>query len=99
MNALSVEQSMLTGKQTVSELCDYVIAHADTSTANHMERKIFARVMQIGLHAMTTYFAAKGTGDVGASLDVADGPPLPRTKTLHGRNYFSVFGTLKVPRT
>jgi hypothetical protein len=64
-----------------------------------MERAIFARVMQIGLAAMKCYFAEKGTGDIGAELQLENGKILKKETRLYGRNYFSVFSKIKVPRT
>jgi hypothetical protein len=63
-----------------------------------MEKEIFSRIMQIGLAAMTCYFAEKGTGDAGKELSLEDGTVLKKESTLRSRNYFSVFGKIKVPR-
>ncbi len=48
---------------------------------------------------MKCYFAKKGTGDVGVELELDDGTALKKESTLRGRNYFSIFGKIKVPRT
>ena len=55
--------------------------------------------MQVGLAAMKSYFATKGTGDVGKDLVLPDGTVATKADALRGRDYFSVFGKFKVPRT
>ena len=99
MQAFSVEQSILEGEQSVKELFQFVQSHAAESEAYQMENTIFSRLQQVGLAAMKCYFAAKGTGDIGTELELAEGSVLKRERVLRGRDYFSVFGKLKVPRT
>jgi hypothetical protein len=99
MKALSIERSMCEGERDVKELFEFVNKNAEVFTAYHMEQDIFARVMQIGLAAMKSYFAAKGTGDVGEELTLPNGTVATKTVGLRGRDYFSVFGKFKVPRT
>lgn len=99
MKALSVEQSMFEGHQEVKELFQFVSEHAAESTAYEMEQAIFAGVMRIGLSAMKCYFAQTGTGDVGETILRPDGVVLQRANELRGRDYFSVFGKFKVPRS
>lgn len=64
-----------------------------------MERTIFEKLRKIGLAAMKCAFAAKGTGDVGPDLSLADGSVLKRESGFRGREYVSVFGKLNVPRS
>jgi len=99
MKALSVERSICAGNKEVKELFEFVMTHAGEMTAYQMEQDIFARVMQIGFAAMTCYFAAKGTGNIGKELVFPDGTVATKTKNLLERDYFSVFGKVKVPRT
>ncbi len=99
MKALSVEQSVLDGEKELKELFKYVETDANALKAYDMEKEIFARIMRIGLAAMKCYFAEKGTGDVGAELALDNGTVLKKESTLRSRNYFSVFGKIKVPRT
>jgi hypothetical protein len=99
MKALSVEQSMFEGEQEVKKLFEFVKRNAEHFTAYQMEQEVFSRLMRIGLHAMTCYFAEKGTGDVGEELVLEHGTVLRKERTLRGRDYLSVFGKLKVPRT
>jgi hypothetical protein len=67
--------------------------------AYDMEQEIFKRMMVIGHCAMEHYFARKGTGDIGKELELEDGTVLTKESTLRSRNYFSVFGKIKVPRS
>ena len=99
MKALSIERSICEGNHDVKELFEFVTRHAGEMTAYQMEQDIFAKVMQIGLAAMKCYFAAKGTGDVGATLSLDDGTVATKAKGVCGRQYFSVFGKFSVPRT
>lgn len=99
MKALSIERSICEGERDVKELFEFVSQHAEEFTAYQMEQDIFARVMQIGLTAMKSYFAVKGTGDVGETFTLTDGTEATKATGLRGRDYFSVFGKFKVPRT
>lgn len=59
MKALSIERSVYEGEREVKELFEFVDQHADAFTAYQMGQDIWARVMQIGLAAMESYFATK----------------------------------------
>ena len=98
MKALSVEQSIMDGEKELKELYKYVETNAQEFKAYDMEIEVFSRIMQIGLAAMKCYFAEKGTGDVGVELELDEGTVLKKESTLRGRNYFSIFGKIKVPR-
>ncbi|MDM8539734.1 ISKra4 family transposase [Desulfococcaceae bacterium HSG9] len=99
MKALSVEQSILDGEKELQELFKYVETDAQKLEAYDMEKVIFSRIMQIGLAVMKCCFAEKGTGDIGAESPLDNGAILEKVSTLRGRDYFSVFGEIKVPRT
>jgi hypothetical protein len=99
MQAFSVEQSIIEGDNQVKELFAFIQEHAAEFEAYEMEKDIFARLMKIGLSAMKCYFGQKGTGDVGGALVSKNKTVLIRQNQLCGRDYFSVFGKLKVPRT
>lgn len=99
MKALSLELSILDGEREVKELFEFVINSAKDLTAYQMEQDIFVRVMQIGLAAMKGYFTAKGTGDVGETLPLKDGRVAHKAEAVCGRDYGSVFGKFKAPRT
>ncbi len=99
MKALSVEQSILDGEKEIKDLFKYVKTDAVEIQAYDMEKVIFSRIMLIGLAVMKCYFAEKGTGDIGAESPLDNGAILEKVSTLRGRDYFSVFGEIKVPRT
>ena len=99
MPAYSMEESLLEGHREVKELFEFVKDNAASMDAYAMEQGIFSRILAIGLSAMKGYFAEKGTGDVGAFLELEDGTILKRQKSTSDRNYFSVFGKFAVPRT
>lgn len=99
MQPYSVERSIVEGELEVKELFEYAQNNAGQFEAYEMEKAVFARLMRIGLAAMKCYFAEKGTGDVGVELQLENGKVLKKETLLHGRDYFSVFGKIKVPRT
>ena len=99
MQAFSIEQSIVKGNMQIEDLFEFVQNNALEIEAYEMEQSIFSYVMKIGLTVMQCYFAAKGTGDEGAELILEDGDVLKRERGLRGKDYFSVFGKFKVPRT
>jgi len=99
MPAYSTEETLLEGHMKVNELFEFVTENAEEMDAYAMEKGIFSRILSIGLSAMKGYFAQKGTGDVGDVLELDDETTLKREKRLLWKNYFSVFGKFKVPRT
>ena len=99
MQAFSIEQSIIDGKNQLQDLFKFAENMSVSLEAYEMEKAIFDRLMKIGLSAMMAYFASKGTGDIGPEIVLEDGTPMKRQSGLYGRNYFSVFGKLNVPRT
>ncbi len=101
MKALSVEKCIYEGKFEVNALFDFVKVNAENFNAYKMEKAVFSRILDIGLAVMKGYFAAKGTGDIGPELVLEDGTSLKKESenSFRGRDYYSVFGKIKVPRT
>lgn len=99
MQAYSIEQSIMEGKSEANDLFEFVKKNAETFDAYDIELSIFERMLKIGNTAMKCYFAAKGTGDVGASYITENKSVLKKDSQLRGRQYFSVFGKLTVPRS
>jgi hypothetical protein len=99
MEALRVEQCIFEGDKGIKELFKFVQSNAGSYEAYDMEKAILAKVLKIGLAAMRCYFAERGTGDVGTELELEDGTILRRESGLQGRDYFSVFGKVKIPRS
>jgi hypothetical protein len=98
MQAFNLEQSIIEGNNQVKELFEFVSKMAVEYEAGEMEKAIFTRAMQIGFFALKAYFAVKGSGDIGSEISLSDGKILQRQSGLFGRDYFSIFGKLKVPR-
>ena len=92
-------QSILDGNLEVKKLLEFVRNNAEELNAYDMENEIFSRVMQVGFCAMKLYFAQRGTGDIGNTLDLGEGVVLEKESGLRKRDYFSVFGKIGVPRT
>jgi len=67
--------------------------------AHEMEEAIFKKLIPIGQAALKTYFAEKGTGDVGEEIQREDGVILNREWGMRSRIYSSIFGEIVVPRT
>jgi hypothetical protein len=99
MQAFDLEQSIIGGKNQAEELFGFVEKMAFKYSASEMEKAIFTRAMEIGLFALKAYFAVKGTGDIGSELVLSNGIKLKKQRVFSGRDYFSIFGKLKVPRT
>jgi hypothetical protein len=99
MEALRVEQCIFEGDKGIKELFEFIQSNAGSYEAYDMEKAILAKVLKIGLAAMRCYFAERGTGDVGTELELEDGTILRRESGLRGRDYFSVFGKVKIPRS
>ncbi len=65
----------------------YAQNNAAQFEAYEIEKDILDRVMQIGLTAMKCYFAEKGTGDIGAELQLENGKILKK-ETLWTELFF-----------
>jgi hypothetical protein len=99
MEAYDVEASIAEGEQGLQALVSFVRENAGQLQAHEAEKGIFKRLMPLGLAALRLYFAERGTGDVGPGVEREDGMVLLREGKLRERDYFSIFGKLKVPRT
>lgn len=99
MQAFSVEKSIIDGDSKVKKLFNFIHKHATNLDAYEMEQTIFSMLMGIGHSAMMCYFGEVGTGDVGHELKIDEESVFKRQSGLTGRDYFSVFGKIKVPRT
>ena len=99
MYAYDTERTLAEGKCAVDELFRFVEENASRLEAHEAEKATFKLLLPIGLAAMKTYFAKRGTGDVGPEVKRADGVALDREAALRERDYFSIFGKFDVPRT
>jgi hypothetical protein len=99
MRAIATEKCITEGKLELQRLFEFVKNNATEFKAYEMEKSIFKRILKIGLIAMQYYFSEKGTGDVGSEIKLDSGKKLKKESGLRTRNYFSIFGKLKVPRS
>src|SRR5438105_2018921 len=73
-------------------------ALADGTPAHDVERGLWDFALQLGRQALTAFFDAHGTGDLGATLTLPDGQEVRRLEELHTRRYVSVFGEFTLAR-
>jgi len=99
MYAYDTESTLAEGKSAVNDLFAFVEKAAGRLEAHEMERSIFKRLLPIGLAAMKTFFAERGTGDMGPQIRRDDGMDLDRESFIRSRDYFSIFGKFPVPRS
>lgn len=99
MRAISAEKCISEGKLKLQTLFEFVRDNAKEFKAYEMEKSVLEKVLKIGLIAMQYYFSQKGTGDIGPELRLDTGRVLKRESGLRERDYYSIFGKLKVPRS
>lgn len=99
MRAISTEKSISDGNLELQKLYEFIRENASEFKSYDIEKHIFSSVLQIGFYAMQYFFAEKGTGDVGPTLKLDNGKILEKESCLRGRDYYSIFGKFKVPRT
>jgi hypothetical protein len=84
----------------VEQLLAYVRdAVAQGTPVHDAERAIWQRVLQLGHAALALFLALQGTGDLGETVQLPDGPTRERLPELHTRRYVSIFGPFTLPRT
>jgi hypothetical protein len=99
MRAISTEKSISDGNLELQKLFEFIRENAPESKSYDIEKQIFSSVLKVGFYAMQYFFAEKGTGDVGPTLKLDNGKILEKESCLRGRDYYSIFGKFKVPRT
>ena len=99
MNAYDIETSIAEGRDGFESLIQFVRENAESLEAHEMEALIFQKLIPLGLAALKTYFAQRGTGEMGEAIRREDGVILAKESGLHPRRYVSLFGALPVPRT
>jgi len=99
MNAYDIETSIAEGEHSFEDLIKYVLENAEGLEAHEMEETIFKKVKPIALAALKTYFAKRGTGDLGDEIETESGAILKKESHLRSREYISIFGSLPIPRT
>ena len=99
MRAISAEKCISEGKLELQRVFEFVENNATEYKAYEMEKSIFEKILKIGLIAMQYYFSQKGTGDVGPEIKLESDEILKKESQLKPRDYFSIFGKFKVPRS
>jgi hypothetical protein len=87
------------GMPVFQEFYRFVLEQAGDLEAADVERDVLRRVAEIGRLALQAFFSARGTGDVGPSLERKDGSIYVREGRVHTRVYLSLFGKVEVRRT
>jgi hypothetical protein len=98
MQAQYVEKNVSEIQSYVNEIFDFVVDNASKYCAHEMEEEIKKKILSLGCMYLETYFSAKGTGDKGKTLEVESGI-YHRESRLYPRQYYSIFGKIKVKRT
>jgi len=99
MNSYESETIIAEGRDELERLFDFVRENADEMEAHEMEKSLFTMALSIGKIGLKTYFAEKGTGDVGKEICKEDNVKFKRASGLRSRTYTSIFGAIAVPRT
>jgi len=99
MQPFSLEKMIAEGEHEVKKLFEFVQQKADVLDSYKMEKSILIMSMNICLAAMKLYFAARGTGDVGKTLQLDNRTVLKRDSQLRGKTLYTIFGKLLIPRT
>lgn len=73
-------------------------ALADGTPVHTVERGLWDFALRLGRQALSAFFDAHGTGDLGAALTLPDGQEARRLEALHTRRYVSVFGEFTLTR-
>jgi len=73
-------------------------AAAQGAPAHQAERAILQHVLDMGRAALGLFFRLQGSGDLGDTLPLPDGPTADRLDDLHHRDYRSIFGDFDLQR-
>ncbi len=89
---------------SLADLADQLLTFVRTAAtqglpAHEAERGIWQRLLALGRTALGQFFAAQGTGDLGATFTLPDGLTWQRLPELHTRRYVSIFGEFHLTRT
>lgn len=99
MQAFDSEKIVAHTHDLINVLFADISQKADGMQAHEAEEFIFEKIRAIGLRGMEFYFAERGTGNYGKEITRFDGTVHKRQPGLRSKDYQSVFGAVKVPRT
>ena len=76
------------------------VGHAiqDREAAHDVEKWLFAEVLKLGRMLFASYLKGIGNGDLGDTLETADGRQLIRFQQEHRRQLLTVFGRFEISR-
>jgi hypothetical protein len=84
----------------VPQVLDVLTRALHEGTAAHqVEGQLWDLALRLGRQALTAFFEAHGTGDLGPTLTLPDGQEVHRLEQLHSRRYVSIFGAFRLERT
>ncbi len=99
MKPLPVEDKPFELPRCLGELQALVRSAVETKMPVHeVERGLWRRLLQLGSHLQSQFFAWVGDGDQGETVTLAEGQGLRRLPALHRRPYPSVFGSFELER-
>jgi len=94
-----IEKKLVDLDGKLTEIKEYIVQSAQIGTVAHeVEKELYRKIFELGLHALQGFFTLQGDGDVGDSLEMPDGREVKRLEGLRKRNYRSVFGTVILNR-
>jgi len=74
-------------------------ARTEAQPVHEVERGLWDLALRMGRQALTAFFDAHSTGDLGESLTLPEGQEVQRLEALHSRRYVSIFGEFTLQRT
>jgi len=96
LNILKVELL----QQLVPQIVDLLhTAVTDGRPVHEVEEGLWDLALHLGQRCLATFLQAHGTGDLGATVTLADGRQAQRLEELHPRRYVSIFGPFTLERT
>jgi hypothetical protein len=99
MKPMPVEDKPFELQRCLGELQAFVRSAVETKIPVHeVERGLWRRLLQLGYHLQSQFFALVGDGDQGETVTLAEGQVLRRLPALHRRPYQSVFGSFELGR-
>jgi hypothetical protein len=89
---------------SLGDLADQLLTYVRTAAsqgipAHEAERDIWQRLLALGRTALGQFFALQGTGDLGDTVTLPEGPTWERLPALHTCRYVSIFGEFQLART
>src|SRR5512143_2972465 len=99
MRPTLVEDKPFDPQRCMDELQAFMRSAAGGGTPVHeVERGLWHRLLQLGYHLQSQFFALVGDGDQGDTVTLAEGRVVRRLPERHCRPYQSVFGSFDLER-